>query len=248
MTGDAIQDLSPGNWPREVEEGDPVRAPAASIASKNSPALCWIGLMTKWHRWKNPTLLFQEGQFGLSKYKMTGYAIPDDGERLLLVATVYTGELPPRALDRYRHHRCLRTSYSNSTSAAARDCTNRLSRRTPMRAILPAASTKTATKLNVVGFSSSQTVWPASAPSTTSLLRMANVSSLTCLALNAFSAFSAKASCAMTLLWILAAELGAPLTCIKVSGNGADYDAYLGAIPGRPCPHLRESTARAFLS
>ncbi|MGJ5051652.1 AIPR family protein [Bradyrhizobium oligotrophicum] len=49
---------------------------------------------------ENPTLLWQEGNFARTKYKITGYSIPDDEERLVLVTTIHTGELPPRALSR----------------------------------------------------------------------------------------------------------------------------------------------------
>lgn len=49
---------------------------------------------------ENPTLLWQEGNFARTKYKITGYSIPDDEERLILVTTIHTGELPPRALAR----------------------------------------------------------------------------------------------------------------------------------------------------
>src|SRR5215467_11196729 len=49
---------------------------------------------------ENPILLWQEGNFARAKYKITGYSIPDDEERLLLVTTIHTGELPPRPLTR----------------------------------------------------------------------------------------------------------------------------------------------------
>ncbi|MBR1169691.1 AIPR family protein [Bradyrhizobium liaoningense] len=49
---------------------------------------------------ENPTLLWQEGNFARTKYKITGYSIPDDEERLVLLTTIHTGELPPRALAR----------------------------------------------------------------------------------------------------------------------------------------------------
>jgi len=46
----------------------------------------------------NPIPLYQEGNFGRTRYKITGHSIPDTEDRLLLVATVYTGEVPPREL------------------------------------------------------------------------------------------------------------------------------------------------------
>lgn len=49
---------------------------------------------------ENPILLWQEGTFARTRYKITGYSIPDDEERLVLVTTIHTGELPPRAMSR----------------------------------------------------------------------------------------------------------------------------------------------------
>ena len=47
---------------------------------------------------ENPIVLWQEGNFGRTRYKISGYAMPEDDVRLLLFATVYTGDLPTRAL------------------------------------------------------------------------------------------------------------------------------------------------------
>lgn len=49
---------------------------------------------------ENPTVLWQQGHFGRVRYKITGYSMPEDDERLLLVATIYTGEQPPRTIPR----------------------------------------------------------------------------------------------------------------------------------------------------
>jgi hypothetical protein len=47
---------------------------------------------------ENPVALYQEGRFGRTRYKITGFAIPDAEDRLLLVTTVHTGVVPPRSL------------------------------------------------------------------------------------------------------------------------------------------------------
>src|SRR4051812_26180884 len=47
---------------------------------------------------ENPIPLWQEGTFGRTIYKINGYSIPDDEERLVLIATLYTGDLSPRPL------------------------------------------------------------------------------------------------------------------------------------------------------
>lgn len=49
---------------------------------------------------ETPTILWQEGLFGRTKYKITGYSFPEEPDRLLLMTTVYTGKLPPRQLTR----------------------------------------------------------------------------------------------------------------------------------------------------
>lgn len=46
----------------------------------------------------NPIALYQEGTFGRSRYKITGYSVSDDDDRLLLVTTIHSGEVPPRDL------------------------------------------------------------------------------------------------------------------------------------------------------
>jgi hypothetical protein len=46
----------------------------------------------------NPVALYQEGRFGRTRYKITGFSIPDTEDRLLLITTVHTGEVPPRQL------------------------------------------------------------------------------------------------------------------------------------------------------
>lgn len=49
---------------------------------------------------ENPIPLWQEGTFGRTVYKINGYAIPDDEERLVLITTVYKGESVPAALSK----------------------------------------------------------------------------------------------------------------------------------------------------
>src|SRR5947209_5219782 len=46
----------------------------------------------------NPIPLYQEGTFGRVRYKISGFSIPDTEDRLLLVTTAYTGDVPPRDL------------------------------------------------------------------------------------------------------------------------------------------------------
>ena len=47
---------------------------------------------------ENPTLLDQEGSFGNAKYKITGFSLDEDEERLVLVTTIYKDQFPPELL------------------------------------------------------------------------------------------------------------------------------------------------------
>jgi hypothetical protein len=47
---------------------------------------------------ENPTLLDQEGTFGTTKYKITGYSLNEEEERLILVTTIYRDQSPPQLL------------------------------------------------------------------------------------------------------------------------------------------------------
>lgn len=46
----------------------------------------------------NPILLNQEGAFGRGRYAISGYAISDDEERLVLFATIHSGIVPPQPM------------------------------------------------------------------------------------------------------------------------------------------------------
>jgi hypothetical protein len=47
---------------------------------------------------ENPTLLDQEGSFGTAKYKITGFSLDEEEERLVLVTTIYKDQSPPQAI------------------------------------------------------------------------------------------------------------------------------------------------------
>jgi hypothetical protein len=49
---------------------------------------------------ENPIPLWQEGTFGRTIYKITGYSMPDDEERLVLFTTAYTGNIVPQTLSK----------------------------------------------------------------------------------------------------------------------------------------------------
>jgi hypothetical protein len=80
----------------EVDES--VRSDEGSVYSEEEFTRIVLDKLGNEGTLENPILLWQEGAFGASKYKITGYSLPDEEDRLLLTTTVYTGEFPPRRL------------------------------------------------------------------------------------------------------------------------------------------------------
>ncbi|MCF1504003.1 AIPR family protein [Afifella sp. H1R] len=80
----------------EVEES--VNSGAGSIYEEEEFTRIILERLAEEGAVENPVPLWQAGQFGRMKYRITGYSIPEDEERLLLVTTVHTGEVPPRPL------------------------------------------------------------------------------------------------------------------------------------------------------
>jgi len=81
----------------EVE--DTVRSGSGGVYSEEEFTRIVLDKLANEGALENPILLWQEGTFGSDKYKITGYSIPDDEDRLLLITTVYTGEFPPRRIN-----------------------------------------------------------------------------------------------------------------------------------------------------
>jgi hypothetical protein len=80
----------------EVE--DALRAEAGAVYSEEEFTRLVLDKLGDDGALDNPIPLYQEGTFGRTHYKITGFSIPDTEDRLLLVATVHTGDLPPRDL------------------------------------------------------------------------------------------------------------------------------------------------------
>jgi AIPR protein len=82
----------------EVDEA--IQSGASSIYSEEEFTRIVLDRLGDEGAIENPELLWQEGNFARAKYKITGYSMPEDEERLVLVTTIHTGEVPPRALNR----------------------------------------------------------------------------------------------------------------------------------------------------
>jgi hypothetical protein len=78
----------------EVEEA--VRSDEATVYSEVEFTRIVLERLAEEGVVDNPVVLWQEGTFGRVRYKITGYAMADEDDRLLLVATLYSGEIPVR--------------------------------------------------------------------------------------------------------------------------------------------------------
>ena len=51
-------------------------------------------------RWKTHSFFGRRGTFGRTRYKISGFSLPEEEDRLLLTSTIYTGEQPSRVIGR----------------------------------------------------------------------------------------------------------------------------------------------------
>ena len=203
---------------------------------------------------ENPVVLWQEGHFGRLRYKINGFAMPDDDERLLLVASVYTGDLPPRTVTRtdlisaceqaLRFYQCSRKGLHETIEPSNTDASD-LARR-----IFEAR--EQITVLRVLLISDALTGLKSidlkdAIDGTRVVVDMYGIERL-------HRTLGEGLSRDDIILSFLE-EMGAPLPCLRASGPGADYEAFLAAVPGQVLAdvyekygtRLLELNVRAFL-
>jgi AIPR protein/Abortive infection phage resistance protein N-terminal domain len=203
----------------------------------------------------NPVLLYQEGTFGRTKYKITGFSIPETEDRLLLVTTVHTGDLPPRDLT----HEEIQTAVTRAanfykcscdglhakidpSNTEASDLARRISeihhRIEVLRVVLLSDG--------LLGLRPPLDIKDAK-DGTRVLVDLYGIERLHRLLGEGLTRDDIGLD--------VVAESGAPLPCLKASGAGADYDAYMTAIPAsiladiyeKYGTRLLELNVRAFL-
>ena len=202
---------------------------------------------------ENPILLWQEGTFDVNKYKITGYSLPDEEDRLLLATTVYTGDLPPRQLTSMRSLQHS-SRHSSSTSPAAADFMKGLIRPTRTPATSRAASLIWMDRSVFFAWFLSRTV------SFQTLLLICGASDGTRIVVDMFGIEQlyhvlGEGLTHDDIVVDFEKETGQPLPCLKASSDGSSYDAYLAAIPGgvlesayeKYGARLLELNVRAFL-
>jgi hypothetical protein len=202
----------------------------------------------------NPVSLYQEGTFGRTKYKITGFSIADTEDRLLLVTTVHTGEVPPRYLttEEIRNavtqaanfYKCscdgLHTKIEPSNSEAS-DLARRIfeihDRIGVLRVVLISDGMTGLKSLDIKDAKDGTRV----------LVDLYGVERLHRILGDGLTRDD--------IVLDVVAEAGEPLACLKASSSSGDYDAYMTAIPAslladayeKYGTRLLELNVRAFL-
>lgn len=203
---------------------------------------------------ENPTPLWQEGTFGRTVYKINGYSIPEDEERLVLFATVYTGEIVPRALSKdeilkacqhaMKFYECSCKGLHKQIEPANTDASD-LARR------ISDAGEKIAVLRVVVisdGLTGLRSIDLRDAyDGTRAIVDLFGIEQL--------HRILGEGLTRDDIAIDLEEEYGKPLPCLKASSTGADYEAFLAVLPGALLAdvyekygmRLLELNVRAFL-
>ena len=253
MSGDPIEDFA-RELAADVEEA--TRLPQASPYPEEEFTRIVLDQLADENAMENPTLLWQEGLFGRAqhKYKITGYSFPESEDRLLLTATVYTGEVPPRPLTRneivdacelalrfYQYsckglHEEIEPSNTEASDLARRIYLAR-DQIDVLRVVLISDGL---TGLNSIDQKSAS-------DGTRVLVDLFGIEQL--------HRILGRGLTRDNIVVDMEAELKSPLPCLKASFGDADYDGYLASIPGsllasiyeKYGTQLLELNVRAFL-
>lgn len=203
---------------------------------------------------ENPALLWQEGNFARTKYKITGYSIPDDEERLVLVTTIHSGELPPRALARddilnalqqaMKFYECsckgLHTKIEPSNTDASELARHIYEAREQIGVLRIVLLSDGLTGLRSIDLKKAY-------DGTRIIVDLFGIERL--------QRILGQGLRRDDIVVDFSADFGGPLPCLKASSGSADYDAYLVSVPGalladvyeKYGTRLLELNVRAFL-
>ena len=236
----------------EVE--DSIQAGADSIYSEEEFTRIVLDKLANESALDNPTFLYQEGTFGRTRYKITGFSIPDTEDRILLVTTVYTAELPPRRLTADE----IKTAITQAVNFYKCSCDGLYEKIEPsnteagdlarrvfeindhidvLRVVLLSDGLAGLKSLDVKGTKDGTRV----------LVDMYGIERL--------HRVLGEGLTRDDIVLDFTEETGATLRCLRASSGSADYEAYLTVIPGvlladiyeKYGTHLLELNVRAFL-
>lgn len=203
---------------------------------------------------ENPHLLWQEGTFGRVRYKITGFSLADDDERLLLVTTVHTGEIPPRALTREE----IMTAFQQAVRFYECSCKGLYEKIEPSnteagdlaRRIHDGRDRISVVRLLLLsdGLAGLKSIDMKEAFDGTRLV-------VDLYGIERLQRVLGEGLSRDDIVLDMEAELGSPLAALKVANGSSDYDTYLAAMPGRLLAEtyekygtrLLELNVRAFL-
>jgi hypothetical protein len=203
---------------------------------------------------ENPMPLWQEGTFGRIFYKINGYSMPEDEERLVLFSTVYTGEAVPRALSKdeilkacqqaMKFYECSRKGLHKQIEPANTDASD-LARR-----IFDAGEKIAVLRVVVIsdGLTGLRSIDLRDAyDGTRAIVDLFGIEQL--------NRILGEGLTRDDIAIDLEGEYGQALPCLKASTAGADYEAFLAVLPGSLLAdiyekygmRLLELNVRAFL-
>jgi len=203
----------------------------------------------------NPILLYQEGAFGHSKYKITGYSIPDTEDRLLLVTTVHTGELPSRDLT----HEEVKTAVARAANFYKCSCDGLHARIDPSNteaSDLARRISEIHDRIEVLRIVLlSDGLLGLRPPLDIKDIKDGTRVLVDLYGIERLHRLLGEGLTRDDISLDVVRETGAALPCLKASGAKADYDAYMAAIPAalladvyeRYGARLLELNVRAFL-
>jgi hypothetical protein len=203
---------------------------------------------------ENPIPLWQEGTFGRTIYKINGYSIPDDEERLVLIATVYTGELVPQPLSKdeilkacqqaMKFYECSCKGLHKQIEPANTDASD-LARR-----VFDAKDRIGVLRVILIsdGLTGLRSIDLKEAYDGTRVI-------VDLFGIERLHRILGEGLSRDDIAVDIEGEYGAPLPCLKASTDGADYDAFLAVLPGpfladvyeKYGTRLLELNVRAFL-
>jgi hypothetical protein len=251
IAGDGLESFA-RELARDVE--DAVRTDDGSVYSEEQFTRIVLERLADEGAVENPIPLYQEGHFARTRYKITGFALSEDEERLLLVTTVYSGDIPPKPVPReqllaaiqqaVRFFECSCKGLHEKIEPSNTDASDLARRIYENRAQLSV--------LRVVVLSDGITETKAidvreTNDGTRVLVDLMGIERLYRILGQGMSRDD--------IVVALEDELGAPLPCLRASDGKADYEAYLTAVPGsllaalyeKYGTHLLELNVRAFL-
>lgn len=203
---------------------------------------------------ENPIALWQEGTFGRAVYKITGYSIPEDEERLVLFATVYTGDIVPQPLSKdqiltacqqaMKFYECSCKGLYKEIEPANTDASDLAHR------IYDAKETIGVLRIILIsdGLTGLRSIDLKKAFDGTRVI-------VDLFGIERLNRILGEGLTRDDIAIDLEGEYGGALPCLKASRDGADYDAFLAVLPGemladvyeRYGTRLLELNVRAFL-